>query len=106
MLSSDLASGLAVRPAFTSLQFGSGSASDCVSAPPSEVPGLPPGFDLLFRSFAVRFVHGSYLEVSFGFVCSAQFVSFRSFVRPVRFRSFSFRFELVSYCSPVRMRVI
>ena len=55
-------------------------------------PGLPPGPGLLFRSFDVRFVHGSYLRFV---LCSVPLVfsSFSahscSFRFPVRFSSFS-----------------
>lgn len=52
----------------------------------SEVPGLPPGPSLLFRSFAVRFVHGSYLD---GFV-----FSFRSFRPAFACLSGSLRFPV------------
>ena len=58
---------------------------------PSEDPGLPPGPGLLFRSFAVRFVHGSHLD---GFVFSFRsfrlaFVCLSGSVRfPVRFVRF------------------
>ena len=80
-----------------------GSSSD---GRPSAVrdPGLPPGPGLLFRSFAVRFVHGSYLRFV---LLSVQFSSlqFRSSCL-VRFRSFSFVsvsfrcfvFELIFAC--------
>jgi len=62
--------------------------------------GLPPGSGLLFRSFAVRFVHGLYLE-------------FVLFVRSVRFQFVSFsscrsfcivRFELIFPFAPAHMR--
>ena len=74
-------------PAFAgSVQVGSEGRSA-----PSEDPGLPPGPGLLFRSFAVRFVHGSHLD---GFVFSFRsfrlaFVCLSGSVRfPVRFVRF------------------
>ena len=64
--------------------------------------GLPPGTGLLFRSFAVRFVHGSYLRFVLLFVsvrfASAWFSSFQFGLLRfrssclVRFRSFRSRF--------------
>ena len=91
-------------PAFGSVRPARLSASQfrfgIRSAPPSEVPGSPPGSGLLFRSSAVRFVHGPYLEVRVlfrsgllllvclvlgSFSCPVQFISVRSLVV---FRSF------------------
>ena len=64
-----------------------------------------PPVPLVCCSFCSWFVSRSF--VWFRSFSSAQFVSsFRSLIRPVRFRSFQFRFELISLCSPVRVRVI
>lgn len=98
------------RPAPAPAEFGSSS-----DGPASTVrdPGLPPGSGLLFRSFAVRFVHGPYL-VSF---CSFQFnsarfaLSLRScsfpFVLPSAFLSvFRSVFELIPRVAPAHRRFI
>ncbi len=63
---------------------------------PSGVSGLPPGSCLLFRSFAVRFVHGSFLRFVLCSVC----LVFRSI--PVRFRfACPVRFVSAGSCSPL-----
>ena len=64
-----------------------------------------PPVPLVCCSFCSWFVSRSF--VWFRSFSSAQLVSsFRSSIRPVQFRSFQFRFELISLCSPVRVRVI
>ena len=61
-------------------------------------PGLPPGSGLLFRSFAVRFVHGLYLEFVL-FVRSVHFRSFHSLhAACFRFVRFEFGYSLFA-CS-------
>ena len=77
--------------------------------PPSRCSGLPPGPGLLFRSFAVRFVHGSYLKFvlySFQFVLrSFQFVLRSPSLCPscsLRSCSFPFILPFRSSCSSFR----
>jgi len=79
------------RPALAKLGSSSDDRRSAV-----RVPGLPPGSGLLFRSFVVRFVHGSYLKFVLLFR-SLQLGSilFRSSC-PVLFRSLRSRFPFVS----------
>jgi hypothetical protein len=89
-----------------------GSSSD-ERFPAVRFSGSPPGPDLLFRSFAVRFVHGLYLVSFCVHFSSVQFVLFRS-LQPAWFvsacfRSISvcilFRFELILRVGPAHRRL-
>lgn len=85
-----------VRPARLRAEFRL-SSDDRLSA--VRFSGLPPGPGLLFRSFAVRFVHGPYLVSFCVQFCSffVRFGSVRLILRPVP--SASVRFSVSFVCS-------